>query len=133
MRVLANFNRIAPVGLNLRVVLISLTIATGLILSVVLHELFHLGMHPDASQLVWFPSPGVIAEVEVTLPAGYDLASEEAGAYMITALVLLITAMAVTDVYDATDKRPISQILLPKHQKNRKITTVELAKIAKSL
>lgn len=117
---------------SLQAVLITITLVLGLFLSVVFHELFHLALHRGA-HLEWFPSFGVIAEVNVNLPSNYNLADEEAAAYGITTLVLLITAMAISDIYDATDKRTTSQILLPKHLRDRQITSVELAKIAETL
>ncbi|MCA9338594.1 hypothetical protein KC949_03480 [Candidatus Saccharibacteria bacterium] len=117
-----------------RAFLIGLTLLIGCTLSVVMHEFIHLALHPgNWGHLQWFPSPGVIAEINVELPADYDLEGEEMAAYLATGLMLMITAMAAADVYDATDKRQIGQILLKNELKSGKITPVEAIKLLESL
>ena len=64
----------------------------GLVLSVVLHELFHVLLHIGHIQHIdVFPNNGNIAQVVVDYQAGYNLALEEAFAYGITITLMLVT------------------------------------------
>lgn len=103
----------------------------GLLLSVVLHELFHVFMHwGEVVHIGLFPGHGVIAEVAVSTPGDYDLIGEEIAAYMITLLVILATAMIICKIHDATDKRSASQILFARDSDMQRLSTSELLELA---
>lgn len=85
---------------------------SGLILSVALHELFHIIVHwGDVTGVALFTNPYTIAEVTVFTHPGYDTAYEEAIAYGITGIVMLATITIVWRIHDAKDTRTVAQIL----------------------
>lgn len=94
----------------------------GLILSFMLHELFHLLMHwGEVSHVTFFPKPDILAELSVSLPTEYDLAGEEIVAYIITFAVVLVTIMVIFKVGDDTDQRSSGQILFPEDKEMQKL------------
>lgn len=95
----------------------------GLILSVILHELFHILVHwGDIQHVHFLSSGGAIVEVNVWAPPGYDLEGEEIAAYGITLLVILITTMIIFKIGDSEDRRSSSQILFPKDKDMQKLS-----------
>ncbi len=102
----------------------------GLILSVVLHELFHILVHwGDVKHVHFLSSGGAIVEVNVWAPPGYDLEGEEIAAYGITLLVILITTMIIFKIGDSEDKRSSAQILFPKDKEMQKISPSKLLEL----
>lgn len=102
----------------------------GFILSISLHEGFHLLIHWDQIAGVrFFPNFYTVAELVVNIPASYDLASEEFIAYAISATVLLLTAATIAAVYDSSDSRSVRQILFP--QKSKPATPTKKASAKK--
>ncbi len=86
----------------------------GGLLSVALHELTHIALHwGQITGLAVFPNFYTVAQVIIEIPDGYDLAGEEFLAYMVSAVVLLATAGAITRIYDSGDTRTVQQILFP--------------------
>lgn len=88
----------------------------GFILSIALHEGFHLLIH--FHQIVgirFFPNFYTIAELVIDIPYDYDLASEEFVAYAISATVLLGTAALIARLSDCGDTRSANQILFPEN------------------
>ncbi|MDB5180217.1 MAG: hypothetical protein JWN12_849 [Candidatus Saccharibacteria bacterium] len=101
----------------------------GLILSVVLHELFHAVMHwGHITSIGFFTTPGTIVQIISVVPEGYNVASEEAVAYTITATVILITIAIIGAIHDTKDTRSFSQILFPKGISTQQLETLELMK-----
>ncbi len=95
-------------GLGVRVVIAII----GLIMSVVLHELFHILVHwGHITSIGFFTDTHTIVEVIVDVPNGYNVNSEELVAYMITGIVILITTIIVWHLTDVNDKRTLSQTL----------------------
>lgn len=89
----------------------------GIIISVALHELFHILMHlGEIKQISLFPDSHAIITITTTLSSRYDLNIEEALAYSITILVLLVTVIDVCAIHDSRDKKNFSQTLFP-HEK----------------
>jgi hypothetical protein len=87
----------------------------GFLLSIILHELFHLVMHwHQITGVLFFPNFYTIAQLVVNIPASYDLASEEFIAYSISAFVLICTAIIIGQMQDASDKRTVRQMLFPR-------------------
>lgn len=86
---------------------------TGLTLSIVLHELFHMFVHRGSITAVHaFPDSTTIAEVVSVSPSqGYDVVPEEFMAYTITMLVMLVTIVLIVRIHDAADQRLLSQSL----------------------
>ena len=65
---------------------------TGVFLSVVLHELYHVAMHwGDVVAFRILPAPFVLAEVEFIFRPGHSLFAEELVAYTISSLVIITT------------------------------------------
>lgn len=85
---------------------------SGVILSVIMHELFHVFMHMgDIQDINVFPDSHAIVEVLFVPTTDYDLVIEEAMAYGVTMITLILTAMLIGDIHDARDKRTIQQIM----------------------
>ena len=77
----------------------------GIVLSVLTHELFHIMMHwGEMEGIHLFPDSQAIVEVIFTPTAGYDLAAEEAIAYLITMVTMVLTAMLIGDINDARNE-----------------------------
>lgn len=88
---------------------------SGFIISIVLHELFHVVMHWGRIVSVgFFSSPDTIVQIVSFAPQGYDVAAEEAAAYTITGIVILATIAVIWHMSDKKDTRTIGQILFPK-------------------
>lgn len=86
----------------------------GFLLSIALHELMHVALHwHQIVGIQFFPNIYTVAEVIVSLPESYDLATEEFVGYSITAGVLVITAIVVARIHDKNDKRTVRQIIFP--------------------
>lgn len=103
----------------------------GLTLSIVLHEAFHVAVHWDAIQsITLLPNPMVLVEITSTAHATDNLILEEAVAYSITILVLLLTIMAISKVHDSKDARGFKEIALPKHSSLHELDIAELIEIA---
>lgn len=103
---------------------------TGLLLSIVFHELFHIIMHwGDVTNLRLFSSSLTIAEVGFVLPQTYDLLVEEIFAYGITAVTILLTIKLVWEIHDTKDTRKVSDILSSKSSSSSRISTAELSKL----
>lgn len=87
----------------------------GLVLSVIMHEVFHIIMHwHEIASIALFPSPSAIVEITFTPTHTYDLIAEEALAYIITIITLVATAMLVHDINDQRDTRSVEQIIMTK-------------------
>jgi hypothetical protein len=103
----------------------------GVILSVVLHELFHILVHWNHIQHIsLFPSLGTIVQIDVLPTAGSDIEGEELIAYGITLLVLLITVMIIYKIRDTNDKRSTGQILFPKDRDMRDMDPSEMLELS---
>ena len=64
----------------------------GIVLSVVLHELYHIALHwGDIVAIRVFPAPFVVAEVEFIARAGHSMLVEEVIAYVMSTLVIIAT------------------------------------------
>jgi hypothetical protein len=103
----------------------------GAIMSIVLHELFHIIMHWDqVPHINLLPGHDVIVEIQVRLAPGYDLEGEETVAYLITIAVILLTAAIMFRIYDAADKRTTGQILFPDDKEMQKLNPEEMLDLA---
>lgn len=103
----------------------------GSLLSITLHELLHIVLHwGQITGVEVFPNFYTVAEVVIDVPDGYDLAAEEFLAYMVSAVVLLATAGAITRIYDNGDTRTVQQILFP-NEKPPKSTPIATKKPAR--
>lgn len=103
----------------------------GLVLSVVLHELFHVIMHwGHITHVNFFPKWGVVFEISSWTPPGYDLEGEEIVAYGITILVVFITMAIIFKIGDSEDKRSTGQILFPKDKKMQKLSSSKLLELS---
>lgn len=84
----------------------------GVLLSVVMHELLHVVMHwGDIQQVGLFPDRHAIFEIIFEPSTVYDLAIEEGFAYTVTMATIILTAMLVSDIHEARDKRGVQQII----------------------
>lgn len=94
----------------------------GLMLSLVLHELFHIVMHWNRiTHINFFPNPWTAVEIDAWIPPGYDLEGEEIVAYGITLVVMLITTGIIFMIKDSEDKRSSGQILFPEDKEMQKL------------
>lgn len=89
----------------------------GLLMSVVLHELFHVIVHwGHITAIHLLPGPYTLVAIESIGPAGYDTTYEEAAAYTVTLLTMLVTMMCISMINDARDKRTSAQLLFPRNR-----------------
>lgn len=103
----------------------------GFILSLVLHEAFHIAMHWQYIQHIsLFPPGGVIARVDVALPPGYDLEAEEMVAYGITMIVMIITIIIMYKIRDTNDTRSAGEMLFPKQKDMQKLSPSQMLKLS---
>lgn len=103
----------------------------GAILSLALHELFHILMHwGHITHVYFFPSPGTIIELGVNLPPDYDIDGEEMVAYMITFIVVLITILIIFKIQDSEDSRSAAQILFPKDKEMQKMNPAKMLELS---
>jgi hypothetical protein len=73
----------------------------GLFLSVALHELFHILLHwGNVTTINFFADKHTIMQEVVVVPNGYNVGLEEAAAYGITMIVMLLTIIAVWKIHD---------------------------------
>lgn len=87
----------------------------GIILSVLVHELFHIIVHwGEIDSIHIFPDSGAIVEMIFTPRATYDLVVEEAFAYTITMVTLILTAMLIGDINDAKNESMAPQTVIAK-------------------
>lgn len=69
---------------------------TGVFLSVILHELYHVVIHwGDVVAFRILPAPFVLAEVEFISRPGHSLFAEELVAYTISSLVIITTVFVL--------------------------------------
>lgn len=103
----------------------------GLVLSVVLHELFHILMHWDRIRHIeFFPNPWTVIRLDAWIPPAYDLEGEEMAAYAITLFVLFITALIIFKIKDSEDTRSTSQILFPDDKEMQKLSPNQMLELS---
>lgn len=103
----------------------------GFIMSLILHEAFHIAMHWNyIRHISLFPPGGIIAQVDVDLPPGYDLEGEEMVAYGITMVVIIITIIIMYKIRDTNDNRSAGEILFPKQKGMRKLSPAQMLKLS---
>lgn len=103
----------------------------GVILSLVLHELFHIVMHWGyITHVNFFPTPWTAVQIDASIPPGYDLNGEEIVAYGITLLVLLITTIIIFRIKDSEDERSTGQILFPDDRDMQTLSPSELLELS---
>lgn len=87
----------------------------GVMLSIVLHEAFHIILHiGEIQSFSIFPDHNALVSIFFVPSTGdVDLAFEEATAYLITIITLVLTVMLINDIHEARDKRSVEQILFP--------------------
>lgn len=88
----------------------------GVVLSIIFHEAFHILIHWGEIQTIsLFPDHNAIVEIFFVPNTGdVDIAFEEATAYLITVITLVLTVMLINDISEARDSRSVDQILFPK-------------------
>lgn len=102
----------------------------GVILSIALHELFHVIVHwNDGPHIRLLSSQETLAEIIVWIPNGYDLEGEEIAAYTITLLALIATAMIIYKIDDANDERSAAEILFPDDKEMQKLSPDQMLEL----
>lgn len=85
---------------------------TGLILSIVAHELVHVLVHfGDITTVHILPNLSTIVALNLDSVQGYDLNSEELVAYAVSGLVQLITIIDVFAIHDSHSRKPIEKLI----------------------
>lgn len=103
----------------------------GLILSVVLHELFHIVVHwGDIVTIRLFPNAHTIVEVNSLSTHYYNTDLEELLAYSITVATLLVTTIIICRIHDKKDTRSFSRSVLPKSSSMHDLTEAQLIELA---
>lgn len=105
--------------------------SVGIVLSVVLHEAFHVLVHwGNITSVEFFPDSHAIMAITATTQQGYDVHLEEGIAYMITFATLVVTAMVVSRLSDRKDGRTVAQMMIPRYSTLNKITQKEFFELA---
>lgn len=92
----------------------------GFALSVVLHELFHVIVHwGDIEAINIFPDSQAIVEVLFVPSGDYDLIVEEALAYMITMITMVLTAKLIAEIHDVRDEKSLEQAIFGNNTENK--------------
>ena len=103
----------------------------GVILSILLHEAFHVALHwGSIASIHIFPSPMAIMAVDSYRGLAMDIHTEEAIAYGITLSVMVITAVAIGYVSDKKDSRSFTEIVFPKNKTMQAMSKRELFELA---
>lgn len=103
----------------------------GIIMSIALHEAFHIIVHwNDGPHVRLLSSQETLAEIIVWIPSGYDLEGEEIAAYTITLLTLIATAMIIYKIDDANDTRSAAEILFPDDKEMQKLNPDQMLELA---
>lgn len=103
----------------------------GIILSVVLHELFHIAMHwGNVVNISVFPNSNTIVEVTSLTTHYYNTDLEELIAYTITLATLLVTTIIICKIHDAKDTRSFSNTLLPRSSSMRDLSDAQVIELA---
>lgn len=85
---------------------------TGIIISIIAHEAFHLAAHMgNIEKISIFPNIFTVVEITETAPGVLPHDIEEAIAYSITILILLLTIIDVYAISDSRDTRSVNQII----------------------
>lgn len=105
--------------------------AIGIVLSIALHEAFHIIVHwNDGPHIRLLSSQETLAEIIVWIPNEYDLEGEEIAAYTITLLTLIATAMIIYKIDDANDTRSTAEILFPGDKEMQKLSPDQMLELA---
>lgn len=89
---------------------------TGIILSLLAHELVHVLMHfGDVHTVHILPDVTTIAALYVDTATGYDMNSEELVAYAVSGLIQLITIIDVFAIHDSRDRKTIGKHIFKHH------------------
>jgi hypothetical protein len=85
---------------------------TGLILSIVAHELVHVLAHfGDVTAVHILPNLSTIVALNLDSIQGYDLNSEELVAYTVSGLMQLVTIIDVFAIHDSHSRKPIEKLI----------------------
>ena len=89
---------------------------TGLILSILAHELVHVVMHfGDINAVHILPNLSTIVALNLDSTRSYDLNSEELVAYTVSCLVQLITIIDVFAIHDSRSRKPVEKLIFKNH------------------
>lgn len=87
----------------------------GVLMSLVAHELFHLFVHAGhILKIEFFPTWFNIVSITVDNESFLTKTAEEAIAYAITILILLITIIDVYEIHDSRDRRSVHDTIYKK-------------------
>lgn len=85
----------------------------GILLSIVMHELFHVILHwGEITSVHILANSQAIVEIAFIPTHDYNLLVEELCAYGIMALTLLLTCALIHDINDQRDTRSVAHIIL---------------------
>lgn len=109
----------------------TLVAAIGLILSVALHELFHVAMHWNTIiNIELFPDHAAIMAITSNTPSGYDVHYEELVAYGITLVTMLVTIAVICAIRDRKDTRSFAETVFPRDEQMQQLNAHELYELA---
>jgi len=103
----------------------------GIVLSVALHELFHVFVHwGSITHVHLFPNTHAIVEIGVNAPVGYTTELEEAFAYGVTMIVMIATIAVLYKISDVKDTRTFAETVFPNDSFMQSLSTDELFELA---
>lgn len=104
---------------------------TGVTLSILLHETFHVAMHwGSIAGIHVFPSSMAIMAVDSYNDTGMNIYTEEAIAYGITLSVMIGTAALIGYISDKKDPRTFTETVFPHNKGMQNLSKSELFELA---
>lgn len=104
---------------------------TGSVLSIALHELFHIIVHwGHITKIELFPDHSAIVAVTSVTAANYNVAAEEAIAYGITLLTMVTTVAILYRMHDKKDKKSFVHTVFPRDKTMQQLSHHELYELA---
>lgn len=86
--------------MNKRIIIKSSVLLIGLLLSIILHELFHYIIHYGHIIRVSFFTNNNIVQIVTVTPKDYNVLVEELVAYAIITVVIILTIILITTIKD---------------------------------
>ena len=103
----------------------------GVILSILLHEAFHVALHwGSVASVHIFPSPMAIMAVDSYNDTGMNIYTEEAIAYGITLSAMIGTAVLIGYISDKKDSRTFTETVFPHNKGMQNLSKPELFELA---
>ncbi len=104
---------------------------TGVVMSVLAHEAVHAALHVgNIAGVQFLPSSGTIMELTLRTPIVYDVRGEEAAAYLVTVIVLFVTAAVISRMHDSHVDQTVQQLIFNQEPTAQSLSPRDVAMLA---